>query len=114
MGTIPLHDLLSNVLKEVNDKYAKNCYYEPPSNIKIKYPCIIYHLSNDQNRFADNIIHKRYKRYTVTIIDTNPDSKIPDKLQEIPYCSLDRVFSSSGLTNFIYNLFYDGKRIKEE
>lgn len=110
MAKAALHDLLCGVFEG-----EKNCYFEPPADMEIQYPCIVYNYTNDVDDFADNICYKSSKRYTVTIIDEDPDSKIPSKLKEmLPYCRSDRNFASDGLSHFVYTLFYDGPRIKED
>ena len=104
----PLHDILCEVLG------SRNCYFEPPDGKDMNYPCIVYNYTNDDTDFADNIHYRESKRYTVTIIDDDPDSRIPNRLKKLPYCSSDRNFASDGLSHIVYTLFYSGPRIKEE
>lgn len=111
MGQAALHDILLDVLG------SDHVYYEPPSGIQLEYPCMVYHYTNDRNVFADNIRYQSSKRYTITIIDSDPDSTIPDRLKDkLPYCQLDRKFSADGLSNYVFTLFFSGPRIsiKEE
>lgn len=108
MGKIPLHDTLCEILG------SSNCYFEPPSSIEMSYPCIVYNYANDRDDFADNVRYRKFKRYVVTIIDEDPDSKIPNNLKELPYCSSDRNYSVDGLSHFVFTLFFNGQRIKEE
>ena len=117
MARLALHDILCNVLggpfSDKDDPW--HCYFSPPDGKQMKYPCIVYKYTNDFDEFADNIPYKSSKRYIVTVIDEDPDSKIPGKLKEtLPYCTSDRNFETEGLSHFVYTLFYDGPRIKEE
>lgn len=109
-----LHDVLLEILGAPFSDGKNHLYFQPPSNTEMYYPCITYNYTNDQDTFADNVHYKSSKRYTVTIIDEDPDSKIPEKLKQLPYCTSDRNFSVDGLSHFVYTLFYDGPRIKEE
>lgn len=110
-----LHDILCGVLEAPFPDGENHCYFEPPSNTDMQYPCIVYKYENDDDDFADNIHYRSSKRYSVTIIDEDPDSKIPDRLKNsLPYCTSDRNFSVDGLRHFVYTLFYSGPRIKEE
>lgn len=104
----PLHDILCEILG------SKNCYFDPPATIHMKYPCIRYSYSNDMDQFADNRHYLKNKRYIITIIDENPDSKIPDRLKELHYCSSDRNYAMDGLNHFVFTLYYNGPRIKED
>lgn len=110
----PLHDILCKVLEAPFPDGENHCYFEPPADIEIKYPCIVYNYTNDLDTFADNIHYQKSRRYTITIIDDDPDSKIPERLKELPYCTSDRNFAFEGLSHFVYSLFYSGPRIKEE
>lgn len=102
-----LHDILCNIIGD-------SCYFSPPAGFLMNYPCIVYNYANSLDSFADNIHYKKSKRYIVTVIDEDPDSKIPNKLEELPYCTADRNFVVDGLNHFVYTLFYSGPRMKEE
>lgn len=108
MARMALHDILCEILG------SRNCYFSPPASIILIYPCIIYNYTNDNDDYADNIHYRSSKRYTVTVIDQDPDSKIPGRLKELPYCSSDRNYAVDGLSHFVYTLHYSGPRIKEE
>lgn len=115
MGRPALHDVLCGVLGAPFPDGENHCYFQPPGDPEMRYPCIRYNYTNDDDDFADNIHYRRSKRYTVTIIDENPDSKIPERLKEaLPYCSSDRNFAVDGLNHFVYTLYYSGPRMKEE
>lgn len=114
MARAALHDMLCGVIGAPFPDGKDHVYFEPPDGKDLDYPCIIYHYSDNQDTFADNIHYLSTKRYTVTVIDEDPDSKIPEKLLEIPYCTSDRNFASDGLSHFVYTLLYSGPRIKEE
>lgn len=114
MGRMPLHDMLCAVLGAPFPDGENHCYFEPPDNIEIKYPCIVYKYVNDLDDYADNLHYNSARRYTVTVIDDDPDSKIPARLKSIPYCSSDRNFTYDGLRHFVFTLYHNGPRIKEE
>lgn len=82
-----------------------NVYYQPPSTIKIKYPCIVYKLSYIENLYADDIALRSIPRYDLTIIDRDPDSLLMDKISSLPYCSFDRSFTSDGLNHMVYRVY---------
>lgn len=109
-----LHDILCKVLKAPFPDGKDHCYFQPPASLEMDYPCIIYHYLNDIDTYADNTIYQSYKKYKVIVIDEDQDSKIPERLKEIPYCSLDIKFTVEGLNHFVYILSYNGPRIKEE
>lgn len=109
-----LHSMLCEVLNAPFPDGYDHCYFEPPSNTQIFYPCIIYNYINDKDEYADNVIYRSFKRYKVTVIDADPDSKIPERMKSLPYCSSDRNYTSDGLKHFVYTLYHRGPRIKKE
>lgn len=114
MARKALHDVLCEVLGTSPSAENDRCYFCPPASIQLEYPCMIYNYSNNISDFADNIHYRNSQRYTITVIDEDPDSKIPNRLRELPYCISDRTFVIDGLNHFVHTLYYNGPRIKEE
>lgn len=97
---IELHNIFINVLG------SSNVYFQPPSTIKLQYPCIIYQLSNENVLYSDNIRYKHAIRYQVTFIDSDPDTEIPDKIRQLPYTSFERRYTSDNLNHDVFSIFY--------
>ncbi len=85
---------------------SRNVYFQPPPSTQLKYPCIIYNLSDINNTSADNTAYLQDKMYTITVIDRNPDSAISDAVSKLPMCRFDRFYASDNLNHFIYTIFY--------
>lgn len=101
MGTrLELHELLCSVLG------TRNVYYQPPQNVMLQYPCIIYTLDNISVKNADNSMYKKDKRYSVTVIDKNPDSELPDKILELSLCQFDRRYVADNLYHTVFSIYY--------
>ena len=84
----------------------RNVYFQPPESVKLDYPCIIYERSGIRNNSANNKLYLKHKSYTVTFISEDPDSEIPDKLLELPYCGFDRHFTSDNLNHDVFTLYF--------
>lgn len=97
---IDLHEVLIGVLG------ARNVYFQPPESIKLIYPCIIYGWSSNDTKFADDGPYFHKRRYTVTVIDKNPDSEIPDKLARLQLCVLNRCYIADNLNHYVFTLYY--------
>ena len=96
---------------ELNAKFVSilgsgNVYFQPPETIKMRYPCIVYDISGIPEKFANNGPYKVDRRYSVTVIDRDPDSKIPDDILKLRYCTFDRHFVSDNLHHFTFTLYY--------
>lgn len=85
---------------------SKSVYFQPPSSVRLKYPCIIYSLSDIDVKRTNNHLYLSKKSYTVTIIDEDPDSVIPDKIFELPLCRFDRFYTVDNLNHWVFNLYY--------
>lgn len=81
-------------------------YFQPPPNLALKYPCIIYQRDSVDTQHADNRPYKHLTRYQVTVIDPDPDSQIHRKVGLLPRSSYDRFFAADGLNHDVYNLFF--------
>ncbi len=85
---------------------ADYVYFQPPSNLVMQYPCIVYKRDNAETLFAGNKPYRYVKRYQVTVIDSDPDSDIPDKVAGLPLCGFDRHYTADNLNHDVFNLFF--------
>lgn len=85
---------------------TRNVYFQPPANVQMKYPCIVYSRDASDTKFADNNPYHHTKRYQVTVIDQNPDSIIPDKIANLPMCTHNRFFTADNLNHVVFTLFF--------
>lgn len=93
-----LHDILTAI--------TPNVYFQPPENVRMEYPCIVYNRDFLDTKFADNEPFSLTKRYMVTVIDRDPDSDIPDRVAELPMSTFNRFFAADGLNHDVYQVFF--------
>ena len=93
-------------LQAILEELVDNVYFQPPENLKLVYPCIIYSRSAADTKFADDSPYAHMKRYQVTVIDKNPDSLIPDSVAMLPMCIFDRHYKADNLNHDVYVLYY--------
>ena len=97
---LELHNILVKLIT------PNKVYFQPPSSIKLEYPCIIYELEDISITYANSIKYKNKKIYSVTVIDQNPDSEIPLNVLALEYCEFDRHFKSDNLNHYVFTLYY--------
>lgn len=85
---------------------SRDVYLQPPASLKMRYPCIVWELSDIEASFADNRPYKLDNKYSVTYITTEPDDIFVHKLASLPKCEFDRSFVSDNLYHFVFTLFY--------
>lgn len=84
-----------------------NVYYQPPRNVQMKYPCIVYNLSDIDATSANNKHYVLTNGYMVTVIDKNPDSTIAKKLIEsFPMSNLQSTFIQDNLHHWVIQIYY--------
>lgn len=85
---------------------SENVYFQPPSNLQIKYPCIVYNKDDELVRHADNSPYLRKNRYSVTVVDRDPDSNLPDKIGDLPLSTFNRHYTADNLHHHTYNVYF--------
>ena len=97
---IELQDALEEALGSVN------VYYQPPENLRLKFPCIVYEKTPGYTWRADNALYRYKEEYTVTVIARDPDLPVLDTLRGWPLCRYDRRFTHDQLYHDVYSLYY--------
>lgn len=86
---------------------SRNVYFEPPENLQLRYPCIVYFLNRVATTKADNTNYLKYNNYSVRYIHTNPDDPLKDEiLDHFMYCAFDKRYNSSNLIHDSFTIFY--------
>ena len=97
---IELQKLLCEILG------SKNVYFQPPESIKMKYPAIVYYRNSIDNTNANNNVYRQNTAYTITVIDSNPESEIVEKISRLPMCRFDRQYASDNLYHDVFTLYF--------
>ena len=95
---LELHSLLKG--------FVDNVYFQPPENLKLIYPAIVYSMSDIRNTFAGDDVYKQSRFYELTVIDKNPDSEIVEKISKLPKIRFNRHFKSDNLNHYVFTFYY--------
>ena len=95
-------------LQEKLETLVKHVYFQPPENVKMKYPCIVYERDGMNMKLADDEKYLPTIRYQVTYITTNPDTNdfILRLLESFKYIQYNRHFVSENLHHEIFTIYY--------
>ena len=80
-------------------------YFQPPENLKIGYPAVIFHLSKIEIDRASDVPYKGAREYSVTLITKDPEPDVIDEILKIPYSSLDTTYISDGMNHFVFTVY---------
>lgn len=95
-----LQEILENLLG------SANVYFQPPANLTMQYPCIVYGRNNADVDFAGNFPYRDCLRYQITVIDRNPDSDIPKKVAQLPMTLMQRAFAANNLNHDVFFTYF--------
>jgi hypothetical protein len=85
---------------------SQNVYFQPPANVQMQYPCIVYSRDNSDATFAGNELYRYVKKYQVTHISRDPDSSIPDQVAALPMCTFNRFYTADNLNHDVFYLYH--------
>lgn len=85
---------------------SRNVYFQPPESLELQYPCIEYERVGGHSLHADNSKYRYLKQYSVTYMDEDPDSEIPDRLLMLQYCDLSRTFKNENLNHWVFTIYF--------
>lgn len=93
---LKLNSILSTICERV--------YFQPPENLKLKYPAIIYSRKRLDAKYADNVGYIVSTSFVVNVIYTDAQSDIPEKISKIPYSYHDRDYVSDNLYHSVFSI----------
>lgn len=99
MTRLKFHHILQDMLG------SKNVYYQPPAELKMKYPCIRYEDFNLDIKSADNHGYIVTRAFSVTHITKSADSDMAIRLARLPMCRHDRSYRASGLYHEVFTIY---------
>ena len=110
MSRVDLHKRLEELLRP----YDVKLYFQPPANIRMEYPCLIYELNSSDVTYGDGIPYNIQMVYQLLLITKQPDEEVTAKLiNEINFCSFDRFYISDNLYHYVFtcyeNIWQGGK-----
>lgn len=85
---------------------SRNVYYQPPENIKIGYPAIIYSLGDIVTRTANDNKYAINKCYEITIVDGKPDNPAIEAILKLPFSRYVRHYVSNNLQHDLIELYF--------
>lgn len=94
------------VLQQVLETLCEHVYFQPPANVQMEYPAIVYQRSSGVSTFANNDPYHFTKRYEVTLIARSPDEVILDKIAGLPMTTYDRFFVADNLNHDVFTIYF--------
>ena len=97
---LQLHEILCDILE------TRNAYFQPPASVEMDYPAIVYGLDGIDKTFADDVAYLVKRKYSITVIDFDPDSIIAEKIAAIPSSKFNRHYEKDNLNHYVFTLYF--------
>ena len=100
---LKLHELLAGILGD-----ESRVYFQPPENLYMQYPCIVYRMVSSRTNYGDDKPYFKMKRYEVTYIFDDPDDPedVLEKLTDLRLSIFDRQLVVDDLYNATIILYF--------
>ena len=85
---------------------SPHVYFQPPSNVQMEYPAIVYERNPAETQFANNKPFRISKQYQVTLISEDPDQALWNMLAQLPMCTHQRFFVADNLNHDVFSLYF--------
>lgn len=95
---------LNSLLKEVLG--SDNVYFQPPEDIRMNYPAIVYQRDRIWSEYAGNMPYAHKDRYQVTHISRSPVDKTPDAIKMLPMTRFVSYFAKDNLNHNVFNIYF--------
>lgn len=93
-------------LQAILEAICSHTYFQPPADVQIQYPAIVYERDRSDTKFADNLPYSVTKQYSLTLISKNPDDAIFETLSKLPMCAHERHFAVNNLNHDVFSIYF--------
>ena len=100
------HEIMVKQYDRLEEPVKPCVKYQPGPSVTLTYPAIVYKLDDIPTIFADNRPYHWDHRYEVTVIDRSPDSKLRERLVQLPLSRFAMAFVVDNLYHFVFEIYY--------
>jgi hypothetical protein len=81
-------------------------YFQPPEDMKMDYPCIVYQLDPGSTEFANNKPYNYEQQYQVSLISWLPEPVLFKKLAALPKSIHARSYVADKLNHSVFSIYF--------
>lgn len=88
-------------------KFCPNVYFQPPENLRMKYPCIVYSRSTDYTTHSNDKFYFATRRYDLTLIGFKVTDEISDEMRAyFPMCEVTQYYVADNLNHTKIKIYF--------
>ena len=101
-----LQTLLEGILSSENVS-KDQVYFQPPTNLQMKYPAIRFSIDGLDNKPANDQVYNQSWFYKVTVIDKKSTSMIAQKVSMLPKVQMvGAPYVVDNLYHYVFKIYY--------
>lgn len=81
-------------------------YFQPPANISMQYPCIVYTWDDVKALKANNGKYKTDRRYQLIHISQKSEDPVVAALEALPYTKFRRRYTEGNLHHTVFDIYF--------
>lgn len=93
-------------LQDILETITPNVYFQPPANVQMAYPAIVYHRDTGSTSFANNKPYSYEQRYEMTLISRDPDEVLHAAIRALPKTSHARFYVADNLNHDVFSIYF--------
>ena len=95
------------VLHSKLEKFYDNVYFQPPANIQLEYPCVIYNKSDMNDIYGNDGVYIDFQQYKIIVIERDPDSNIPKTMKNsLEHCRITGYYTVDNLHHTTLTIYH--------
>lgn len=92
--------------QDILEAICPTVYFQPPEDMKMVYPCIVYQRDPGSTKFANNLPYNYEQQYQVTLISRDPDDPLKEQLVRLRKTRHARFFVAYNLNHDVFSIFF--------
>lgn len=93
-------------LQTLLETVCSNVYFQPPPDVQMIFPAIVYERQRPETEHADNRPYRITKRYQLSIISRSPDEPLSDTIAALPQCIHERFYVADNLNHDVFSIYF--------
>ena len=90
----------------VLETILERSYFQPPSDVGLEYPCIVYSPDPGLSRHADNKLYFYEQRYQVQLLGWEPQPEKFHALLNLPKSTHSHSFVAENLNHDVFSIYF--------
>lgn len=97
---------LREQLQTLLEILCENVYFQPPPNVQMEFPAIVYQRRRFESYHANNEPYCIERQYQLTMISRSPDESLLDSIMALPMCSHERFYVADNLNHDVFSIYF--------